>query len=206
MKRGAFCPRSVPGASGPGPTPGTRRRALIGNKTRARIKHMRAPETTSWHSASWQTRPAAAAAGLRRCQGTRADRGTDLAAAADRGVLGGRSAARAAGRGAARRGLPAPGRRLRGELRRLRIRHHRQQAQDPAADEPGAGAGRKKPVIRVGPLRRAVRQAALGRHRDARRRDAAQLPRRPDQPPRVHRRGARAPTPSCCCAATSARR
>ena len=45
------------------------------------------------------------------------------------------------------------------------------------------------------PHRRPVRQAALGRHRDARRRHAAELPRRPRQPRRVHGRGPRRPIP-----------
>ena len=52
--------------------------------------------------------------------------------------------------------------------------------------------------------RRPVRQAALGRHRDPRRRHAARLPRRHRQPrrrspPRIAR-----PIRCCCCAATSA--
>ncbi len=47
-------------------------------------------------------------------------------------------------------------------------------------------AGLKRPVIRVGPDGGAVREAALGRLRDAGRRLAAELPRRPRQPQPVH--------------------
>src|SRR5437016_5637930 len=57
-KRGAFCPRSAPGASGHGGAAGVTRRFLTGGKSVLRSFDMRAPETTSWHSASWQTRPA----------------------------------------------------------------------------------------------------------------------------------------------------
>ena len=49
------------------------------------------------------------------------------------------------------------------------------------------------------PDRRAVRQAALLRHRDPRRRDPAGLPRRRGQRLRLHRRGPRSPTRSGWC-------
>src|SRR5204863_132106 len=57
-KRGAFCPRRAPGASGHGGAGDVTRRSLTGGKSVLRSFDMRAPETTSWHSASWQTRPA----------------------------------------------------------------------------------------------------------------------------------------------------
>ena len=63
-----------------------------------------------------------------------------------------------------RRGLPAPGRRLRRDLRRLHRRLHPQQDQDAAAD------GRRPDLRRAGaggqgrPDRRPVRQAAQRRH------------------------------------------
>ena len=69
--------------------------------------------------------------------------------------------------------------------------YDRQETEDPAADEPGAAARTEKADHARGAHGRAVRQAALGRHRDARRGDAAELPRRSRQPPGIHRRGAR---------------
>ena len=54
------------------------------------------------------------------------------------------------------------------------------------ADEPGAGAGRQEARHPHRPFCRPIRQTPLGRHRDARRRHPAQLPRRHDQPRRVH--------------------
>ena len=58
-------------------------------------------------------------------------------------------------------------------LRPLRLRHHRQQAQDPAADEPGAGARRPSRVIRVG---RFAGQYAKPRSDDFETRDGVTLP------------------------------
>ena len=134
------------------------------------------------------------AAEIRRSGRARAGRRLLEPPAADRGVLGDRGAARAAGRGAARRGVPAAGRRLRRELRRLRVGQHRQAAEDPAADEPGAAAGLEEADHPRRPHGRPVRQAALGRHRDPRRRDAAgyrgDLVNRPEFTPE-----ARAPDP-----------
>ena len=113
-------------------------------------------------------------------------------AAADRRVLGGRGAQAADRRGPARRAVPAAGRRLRRDLRRLRLGPDRPQAQDPAADEPGAAARHEEAGDPRRPHRRPVRQAALRRHRDAGRRDAAELSRRPRQPPGLHGGRARA--------------
>ncbi len=148
----------------------------------------------------------AAAAELRRSAAVERVVAALSPAAADRGLLGDRGAARAARRGAARRALPAAGRRLRRELRRLRVRPDRAEAQDPAADEPGAAARTEEADRPRRPHGGPVRQAALRRHRDARRRDAAELPRRlvnraPFTPPRRASR-----IRSCCCAATSAPR
>ena len=66
------------------------------------------------------------------------------------------------------------------------------QAEDPAPDEPRAGLGGCAPGRPRRPLRRPVRQAALGRLRGERRRPPADLPRRPRQPRRLHRRRPRA--------------
>ena len=66
--------------------------------------------------------------------------------------------------------------------------------------------GLKKPIIRVG---RMAGQYAKPRSADTETRDGVTLPSyRGDlvNRPGVHRRGARAPIRSCCCAATSARR
>ena len=52
--------------------------------------------------------------------------------------------------------------------------------------------GLKKPVIQVGRMAGPVRQAALGRHGDQERGDAAQLSRGPGQSPGIHPGGARA--------------
>ena len=122
------------------------------------------------------------------CSGARGG-GVEPAAAAG-GVLGGRGAAREARAGAARRAVPAAGRRLRRELRGLRVGQHRQAPEDSLADEPGAAAGLEETHHPRRPVRRAVRQAALGRHRDARRGDAAQLPRRQRQSAGFQRGGA----------------
>src|SRR5580658_2461840 len=84
------------------------------------------------------------AAALRRPRLTRKGGGAAVAPAAHRGVLGSGRRARAPGGGAARGCLPAAGRRLCRDLRGLRIRPDRPQAQDPAADEPGAAAWRQE--------------------------------------------------------------
>ena len=55
--------------------------------------------------------------------------------------------------------------------------------------------GTRKPVIRDRPHRRPVREAALGRRRDARRRHAARVPRRHRQPRRASRAEEREPDP-----------
>ena len=98
---------------------------------------------------------------------------------------------------AARRGVPAPGRRLRRELRRLPrptpsphklkillqmrlvLLVRREEAGDPHRAH-----------------RRPVREAALERRRDAGRRDAAELPRRPRQPLPLHAPRTASPIPT----------
>ena len=90
--------------------------------------------------------------------------------------------------GRPRRGVPAAGRRLRRDVRRRHGRQRPQQAAGAAAD------GGRADLRRVGagregrPDRRPVRQAAVVRPRDPRRRDAAGLPRRRRQRLRLHAR------------------
>ena len=156
-----------------------------------------------WAPDSWQKKPAAQQPVYPDPRRAAPRAGPAGPAAAAGHQLGDREPQAAIGGGHPRRTLPAARRRLLGKLRRLRIRRHRQQAQDPAADEPGAGAGRQEACHPHRPLRRPVRQAALDRHRDAQRRHAAQLPRRHDQPRRVHRAKTARPIPSCCSALTS---
>ena len=151
--------------------------------------------------------PACRPAAQVRRSGRAGARGGRLEPAAAAGrVLGSRGAARQARAGAARRAVPAAGRRLRRELRGLRVGQHRQAPEDPAADEPGAAAGLEEAHHSRGPLRRSVRQAALGRHRDPRRRHPAHAIAATTSigpasaPPSASR------TRSCCCAATSAPR
>ena len=114
-----------------------------------------------------------------------------VAPAAAGRVLGNRGAEGAHRGGAARRALRAAGRRLRGELRGLRVRQDRQEAEDPAADEPGARLRPEEAGRAHRPHGRPVRQAALGGHRDARRHDAAVLSRRHRQSSGLHAAGAR---------------
>ena len=76
------------------------------------------------------------------------------------------------------RGVPAPGRRLRRDLRRRHRRQHPQQAARAAPDGRGPDLRRLGARGEARPPRRPVRQAALLRLRDPRRRDAAGLPRR----------------------------
>ena len=78
-----------------------------------------------------------------------------------------------AGRGGPRRGLPAPGRRLRRVLRRVHGRQHPGQAQDHPADGGRPHLRRRRPGGEGRPHRRPVRQAPLGRHRAHRRHGAA---------------------------------
>ena len=107
----------------------------------------------------------------------------------------------------ARRGVPAPGRRLRRDLRRG---HRRQRAQQAARAAPDGGHPH---VRRVGagrearPAGRPVRQAALLRPGDPRRRDAAGLPRRRGQRLRLHPRVAHPrPARGCSTSTTPPRR
>ena len=168
---------------------------------------MRSPETTSWHSASWQTPSRPSSSPSTRTRRALERVVAEISRLPPIVVSWEIEALRAAaGGGAARRGVPAAGRRLRRDFADCESDTHRQEAEDPAADEPRAAARAEEADRPRRAHGRPVRQAALGRHRDARRRDAAELPRRPGQPPGVHRRGARAPTRSCCCAATSAPR
>ena len=88
--------------------------------------------------------------------------------------------------------VPAHGRRLRRDLRRVRVGQDRQEAQDPAADEPGAVARPEEAHHSRRPHGRPVRQAAFGGHRNPQRRDAAGIPRRSRQSSRVHAGSARA--------------
>ena len=93
-------------------------------------------------------------------------------AAAARGVVGNRTAARAPGGSADRPQVPAHGWRLRRDLRGVRVRQDRQEAQDPAADEPRAVARTQETHHSRRPHGWAVRQAAIGRHRNPQRRHA----------------------------------
>ena len=80
---------------------------------------------------------------------------------------------RLAGPGRQRRGLPAPGRRLRRVVRRLLGRRHPQQAPGHPADGGRAHVLVRRPGREGRAHRRSVRQAPLVRHRDRRRRRAA---------------------------------
>ena len=121
------------------------------------------------------------------------------------GARGGRDAARrlsAAGlcrrgaqaeagarQGRGRRGLPAPGRRLRRELRRAFGRQHPRLLPRLPADGGGADLRRRLAGGEGRPHRRPVRQAAVRADRDHRRRRAAELPRRHHQRHRLHGAG-----------------
>src|SRR5690606_2115471 len=100
----------------------------------------------------------------------------------DRGAEGGDRG------GAAGRVLRAPGRRLRREVRGLPVRLDHQEAEDPAADEPGAPVRTEEAGGAYRAYGRPVRQTPLGGHRDARWNYAAVLPRRHRQPARVRPR------------------
>ena len=106
--------------------------------------------------------------------------------------MGNHDAETASGRGAGRQALPAAGRRLRRNVRRLHLGSHFQPAEGAAADEPGAGAWAAPARGPHRSIRRAVRQAALDRHRNPRRHDPAELPRRHHQRAGIHRAGAHA--------------
>ena len=93
---------------------------------------------------------------------------------------------RALGQGRGRRGFPAPGRRLRRELRRAFGRQHPRFLPRLPADGGGADLRRRLAGGEGRPHRRPVRQAALGADRDDRRRRAAELPRRHHQRHRLH--------------------
>ena len=167
----------------------------------------RNPDLIQWHPASWQSKPAQQQATYRGSRGARSARSAQLSRLPPLVVSWEIEALQEQHRGGpARRALPAPGRRLRRDLRGLRVRQDRQEAEDPAADEPGAGLRPEEAGHPRRPHGRPVRQAALGGHRDARRRDAAELSRRHHQPSGLHAAGARARIRSCCCAATSAPR
>ena len=92
-------------------------------------------------------------------------------------------------RGGRGQGLPAAGRRLRRELRRVHRQQHPRHVPGAAADGGGADLRRRRAGGEGRPHGRPVRQAALVRHRDA---SAAStlpsLPRRHHQRHRVHRR------------------
>ena len=92
------------------------------------------------------------------------------------------------------RGLPAAGRRLRRELRRLHRQQHPRHVPRAAADGRRADLRRRRAGGEGRPHGRPVRQAALVQRREDRRRRAAVLPRRQRQRLRVH--GRRAPARS----------
>ena len=93
---------------------------------------------------------------------------------------------RALGEGRGRRGVPAPGRRLRRELRRAFGRQHPRLLPRLPADGRGAHLRRLVAGGEARPHRRTVREAALDADRDGRRHRAAELPRRHRQRHRVH--------------------
>ena len=95
----------------------------------------------------------------------------------------------AAGPGREGRGVPAAGRRLRGDVHRQHRTPHPGQHPHAAADGGGADLRRQPAGGQGGPHRRPVRQAPLGRRRRA---GPEVLPRRHDQRFRPGRRGARA--------------
>ena len=95
-----------------------------------------------------------------------------------------------AGQGRQRRGLPAAGRRLRRELRRLHRQQHPRHLPRAAADGRRADLRRRRAGGEGRPHGRPVRQAALVQRREDRRRRAAVLSRRQRQRLRVHAGGA----------------
>ena len=136
--------------------------------------------------------PAGADARLSRCREARGrggEAGLLSAAGVRRRDAPAQGAARRGRRGA---GVPAAGRRLRRELRRVLGRQHPRHLQGDAADGGGADLRRQVPGGEGRPDGRAVRQAALGADRGDRRARAAVLPRRHRQRLRGDRGGARA--------------
>ncbi len=133
-----------------------------------------------------------AAAEVQESRPPRTGGGAALEAATHRGVVGDRRAARKTGRRATRAGLPPPGRRLRGNLRGVRVRPDREEAQDPVADESRAAARTQETDHPCGAHGRAVREAAFRRHGDEERCHAAEFPRRSGESSGVHGRSARA--------------
>ena len=120
----------------------------------------------------------------------RTHRGHRRVALAPAARLRGRGAQphRRAGRGGGGPRLPAPGRRLRGKLRRVPPRHHPRHVPRDPADGGGAHLCVQAAGGEARPDGGPVRQAALRPHRDDRRRHAAHLPRRQRQRHRLHRR------------------
>ena len=114
--------------------------------------------------------------------------GSGKRSAGDR-AIGDREAQGPAGRRGARRGVPAAGRRLRGDIRRQHRAAHQGQHPHAAADGGGADLRRQHAGGQAGPHRRPVRQTAVGRYRRAR---PEVLPRRHDQRFRGRRRCPRA--------------
>ncbi len=132
-----------------------------------------------------------AAADVSRPRPSRNRAGTAVAVAAARDDVGGREPEVEARGRAAWRGVPAPGRRLRRELRRDHVRQRGAEAQDPAADVARDAGGPEEADHPRRPHGRAVREAAQRRLRDEGRRVAAELSRRHHQPARVHGRRSR---------------
>ena len=111
-----------------------------------------------------------------------------------------------AGRRRRGQGLPAAGRRLRRELQGVRRRQHPRHLPPDPADGGGADLRRRQAGGEGRPHRRPVRQAALGAHRDHRRRHPAVLPRRQHQRHGVRRRPRARPIRSGCSRPTASRR
>ena len=159
-----------------------------------------------WNPGSWRGKP------IRQVPGY----SDEAALARGRGDAAPLSAAGLCRRGAApeacaRRGgrrarLPAAGRRLRRELRRIPSQQHPRHLPGAAADGGGADLRRRLPGGEGRPHRRPVRQAALVRHRDAGRRHPAVLSRRHHQRHRVRRRRRASPIRSAWCRPTASRR
>ena len=135
----------------------------------------------------WRTLPDQAAARLARRRRRRRGLRRDRHAAAARLRRRGRQPARAARPCRLRSRLPAAGRRLRRDVRRRDRRADPQPRQDGAADGGRADVRRVDADREDGAHGGPVRQAALERHRDPRRRDPARLPRRHRQRLRLHR-------------------
>ena len=143
-----------------------------------------------WSKAAWRSRPRVQMPDYPDAAGARGGRGAARllsAAGLRRRGAQAQGAARARLRG---QGVPAPGRRLRRELRRVQRRQHPRHLQGDAADGGGPDLRRQGAGGEGRPHRRPVRQAPLGRHRDRGRRGASLLPRRHHQRLRVRSRGA----------------